>query len=210
MAEDGDGGLGAHAHTDELDLGEQVAVAAFLLAHHPLQLCEAAEVFDLLDGVLVAHARVPCLVGFDEADAAAAGGGDVGFGDAGRAEEVGTVAGGEHGAHVGARAGEGGFEGGVGLCGVVGRDGVVEGEDVRGAGSVSLRGGGRESGGVDGDAEEVGEARDTKDGVEVEVRPFADLANVPPAVLGGVIAGFARAGRDGVDRWVGGGEVGQH
>ena len=87
----------------------------------------------------MAHAAVPCFVGFDEADAAAAGSGDVGLGDAGGAEEVWAVAGGEHGAHMGAGAGEGGFECCVGFRGVVGGDGVVKGKDVEGAGGVGLR-----------------------------------------------------------------------
>ena len=73
MAEEGDPSPrtirdGAHADTDKLNFRHDEAVAAGLLAHHPLQLCERAEVLDLLVGIAAALSRVPRLVGFDQPD----------------------------------------------------------------------------------------------------------------------------------------------
>ena len=64
--------LGAHAHADELDLGEEEAVAGAVLAHAALQVRQALQVLDLGLAELVAHARVPAVEGLDEADDAAA------------------------------------------------------------------------------------------------------------------------------------------
>lgn len=108
MAEEGDAapgtiGDGAHADADELNLRHDEAVAAGLLAHHPLQLCERAEVLDLLVGIAAAFPRVPGLVGFDQPDDPALRGCEfkgVGTRAGVVAEEVGAIARGFGFAHV--------------------------------------------------------------------------------------------------------------
>lgn len=121
--------LGAHAHADEFDFRDDEAVAAVVLAHDALQMGEVREVFDVGLALAVAHACVPDVVGFDEADEAAAAvaaeglGRVVGVGG----EEVGAVFAGVFGLH-GDVAGVAlaGFDGGVDLGGVEARDDVLE------------------------------------------------------------------------------------
>lgn len=111
-------GLGAEADADELDLREQEAVAAGVVAHDALQVGEAGEVEDLLVADFVAHARVPAVVGLDEPDDAGARGAGEGGGGVGLvvAQEVGAFGGvacggGAHGDVVGPA--QAGFERGV-------------------------------------------------------------------------------------------------
>lgn len=76
--------FGAETDADELDLCDQEAVAAGVVAHYALQVGKAGEVEDLLVANFVAHAGVPAVVGLDEPDYAGArgageGGGGVGL-----------------------------------------------------------------------------------------------------------------------------------
>ena len=64
--------LGASTDTDELDFGQDEAVAAAVFAHAALQMGESGQVQDFFLPDFVPHARVPAVVGFDEADDAAA------------------------------------------------------------------------------------------------------------------------------------------
>ena len=160
-------GLAAVADKDELDLGEDEAVAAAVLAHGVVQVGQAAEVLDALDVALDAHARVEAVEGLDEADHAGGGlAAEDGGGRGGLAGHVGD----EHavGGHAGRVAcyGGGGVLGGDGqLEGPLGAEhqGVVDlGEVVRGVDGVQGRFGfgvalggwwGGEEGGGDGDGE---------------------------------------------------------
>ena len=54
-------GLGAVAHDDQLDFGHDETVAAAVLAHVAVQVCEAAEVFDFSVVAFDAHACVPAI-----------------------------------------------------------------------------------------------------------------------------------------------------
>jgi len=192
----GDPGVGAHADADEFDFRDDEAVARVVFAHHALQVREVREVFDVRLALAVTHARVPDLVGLDEADEAAAAvaadrlRGVVGVGG----EEVRAVFGGVFGSH-GDVAGVAlaGFDGGVDFRGVVPGDDVLEGALVDGFEGGVGDGGGGEGGGFDGDVEEAGgggaggedaagEAGDVADCGEGEVVPGAEVADVPPAV----------------------------
>ena len=188
--------LGAEAHADEFDFRDDEAVAAVVLAHQALQVRQVGEVFHVGLAPAVPHARVPELVGLDEADEASAAvaadgvGEVVGIGG----EEVGAVFGGVFGSH-GDVAGVAlaGFDGRVDFGGVEARDDVLEAALVgRFEGGV-VDGGVGESGGFDRHIEQAGggfgggenaagEAGDGADGLEVEVFPGTDVANVPPAV----------------------------
>lgn len=64
--------LGAEADADELDLGDDEAVAAGMLAHVPMDLAQAGEVLDAALAHGVAHACVPAVERLDDADDAAA------------------------------------------------------------------------------------------------------------------------------------------
>ena len=182
--------FGAHADGDEFDLRDDEAVARVGFAHQAVQVGQAGQVERLLAVLLAAHAGVPKLEGLDEPDDAAAAEGvrfRVGVGG----EEEGPVFLGALGQHrdvvVVALAG---LEGRVGLGRVVRRDGVLEGAFVGGLdqGVVVAVPRVREGGGGDGHVEEargffaVGEVRDRRDGLEVEVFPVFQVAYVPPAV----------------------------
>ena len=181
--------VGAQADGDEFDFGDDEAVARVGVAHEAVQVGEAGQVERLLAVLLAAHARVPELKGLDEPDDAAAAEGvrlRVGVGG----QEEGAVFLGALGQHrdvvVVALAG---LEGGVGLGGVEGRDGVLEAALVGRLDEGLAAGGGfREGGGRDGDVEEarrlfaVGEVGDGHDGLKVEVFPVFQVAYVPPAV----------------------------
>ena len=114
--------LGAHAHADELNFRDDEAVAAPLLAHVPLQLCEPGQIKYFTHCVFVAHPRVPVIVGFDNANDATA---VIGAGEG--LLHVGSVIGDEAGAVIGrvlwahgdvAGMALAGFESGVHLCGI--------------------------------------------------------------------------------------------
>lgn len=64
--------IAARADADELDLGHDEAVAAGVVAHAALEVCEAVQVLDALVRLFVAHAAVPAVEALDEADEAAA------------------------------------------------------------------------------------------------------------------------------------------
>ena len=110
----------AVAHDDHFDLRHDVAVAAAVLAHEFVQVCEAAEVFDFLLIAFNAHAGVPAFKGIDKAD-------DVAYASA--VDELGLVVGvvGDEGglvasggwAHNEVAVALGDGQGGVELCGVV-------------------------------------------------------------------------------------------
>lgn len=203
------GGLGAVADEDELDLGEDEAVAAAVLAHGVVDGGEAAEVLDALDVALGAHSGVEAVKGADEADdaggglAAEHGGGGGGLaGDVGGEEEVvdgaGALGGGGDGELEGALGAEG--ESRVELGEVVGGVDAVE----SGLGLWVAAGHGRlgEDRSRNGGVEQRG-ARESEDRSQVEGGPGADVANVPPEVLDvGVTVGEG----DGSDQ--GGGRVG--
>ena len=152
--------LSAHAHADEFDLGDDEAVAAVVLAHHALQVGEVGEILDVRLALSVTHARVPDLVGFDEADEAAATvgaadglGGVVCVGG----EEVRAVFGrvlGSHGDVAGVALT--GFDGGVDLGRVEAGDDVLEGALVGWFEGCVADGWAGERGGFDGDGEEAG------------------------------------------------------
>lgn len=88
------GTVGAVADDDELNLGENEAVAARVLAHGVMESGKAAEVLDALDVALSAHTRVEAVKGADEADNASGrlttkhGGARGGLTGAGGDEEV--------------------------------------------------------------------------------------------------------------------------
>lgn len=210
------GGLGPVANKHQLDLGQDEAVPAPVLAHDVVQVREAAQILDPLDVSLDAHARVEAVKGLDEPDdargglAAEDGGHAVGGGFAGYVGDehvvrcccgCGGSTGGD-GGH-GALGGNGELEralraegqGGVELGEVVSRvDGVQRGFGLgvavverRGRGEESLRDGHREAGGGAGDGE---------DGSRGEVVPGANLSDVPPEVLG---MGIPKREGDGAD-----------
>ena len=154
--------FGAHADADEFDFGYDEAVAAAVLAHLPLQLGQGFEVVDFALGALVAHACVPVVVGFDDADDAGAGA----MGHDAAAGEVGGVVGGEVGAVFWGALGGHGDVALVALAGLEGSvdfGGVELGEKVV---QVAVRGwlkgcradfGSRERGCRDRDVEKAGE-----------------------------------------------------
>ena len=61
----------AGANAEQFDLGDDEAVAAAVLAHHAMKMCQAAEILDFLLRAFTAHAGVPVIVSFDETDHAA-------------------------------------------------------------------------------------------------------------------------------------------
>ena len=71
-AEEGFAFFGAHADADEFNLRDEEAVASVALAHQAMQVGEAGEVERLFAVFFLAHARVPDVVGLDDADDAAA------------------------------------------------------------------------------------------------------------------------------------------
>lgn len=197
------GALGAVAHDDELDLGQDEAVAAAVLAHDVVQVGEAAEVLDALDVALDAHARVEPVKRLGQAD------------DAGR----GLAA--EHGGRRGRLALDVGSEDVLGVARLLGRrrrrelqrslrgerERRVELGDVVGAVDlvqsslglrVARRGGRlREERGRDGAAQQARRAGERQDVGRVEVGPGADLAHIPPKVLG---VGIPERVGDGADQ----------
>ena len=63
------------ADADELDFGDDVAVASTVFAHEAVQVSEAFEVLDLTVGLFGAHVAIPTIVGFDKSDGTSAAGG---------------------------------------------------------------------------------------------------------------------------------------
>ena len=188
---------GAHADADELDLRHDEPVPAGLLAHHPLQLCERAEVLDLLVRIATAFARVPRLVGFDQPDDPALRGCEfegVGTRADVVAEEVGAIARGLGFAHV-AVPGNAlrDAQSGIDLGGVEVVDGILKVEEVVWVASLAFQLWFREEAGVAIDVEDLFEAGDGADSIHVEVRPAAQLANVPPVMLTRIVTRGPRA-----------------
>lgn len=121
---------GTKPHADEFDLRDDEAVAAGMFAHVAMDMRESGEVFDAPLAHFVAHARVPAVEGFDDADDAAT--------TVAReclfvvvlvvGQEVGAVAtfiGGAHGDVV--WSSDGGFEGGADFWDKEGGVDVLEG-----------------------------------------------------------------------------------
>ncbi len=180
--------FGAHAHADELDLGDDEAVAGVAFAHQAVQVGEAGEVEGLLAVFLLAHARVPDFERLDETDDTAA------------AERVGLVVGvgrlEEWTVFLGALRDHGDvmlvalarLEGCVDFRGVECVDGVLECAFVgwldQSLSALRLW----ESSGWNGNVEEAGsffavrKVWNGHDGVEAEVFPIFQISYVPPAV----------------------------
>lgn len=197
LAKEGDE-FDAVANNDELDLGEDEAVAAAVLAHGVVDGGEALEVLDVGDVALDAHAGVEVVEGADDADDAGGGvsakhGGSSGgvvfcVADEGEVHHVGGQSGGD-GELEGVRGGYG--ERRVDLGEVVGlEDGV---EVAFALGEAGAEGGLGEERCGNGGGEKVVGAGHVEDHGHVEVCPGADLADVPPEVLELVVAGRVRA-----------------
>lgn len=200
-------GLGAVAHEDELDLGEDEAVAAAVLAHDMVEGTKTAEILDALDVALDTHASVEAIEAADQADDAGGG--------------LAT----EHGRGSGRLSGGVGNEDGLVDVGRLGRNGEVQGsggggsegriklgEVERGINamkrsfSLGVAGGDawlRKERCRDGGVEESGGTGEGEDGGGIEAVPRADVADVPPEVLG---VGVAEREGDGSDQR--GGRVG--
>ena len=159
-----------------------------MFAHVAVDVAETGEVVDLFLGVAVAHASVPRVERLHDANNAAATIATQGqvvviliVGDEVRAVAGFLGAHGEVGGAVdGAAEGRGdarGVEGGVDVmertCGVWMEARRRDGGVIEGRGSEF-------------DVEEGAEARDGHDGIEVEVVPWTEIADVPPVV--GVLA----------------------
>lgn len=67
------GALGTVADKDELDLGQDEAVAATVLAHNVVEVRQASEVLDTLDVTLDSHAGVEAVIALDKANHAGRG-----------------------------------------------------------------------------------------------------------------------------------------
>ena len=203
-------GLGPQADADELDLGDEEAVAAVVLAEEELQVGEAVEVFDVVEAVALALAGVPALVGFDQADDAGVGGEGAGFLVGLGGDEVGAAVFGGAEGHDVVLVALGEVQGGVDFGNVEIFDGVGEGGEVLWAGGGGAEGGWcRETGRFDVDVEEGGQAGDGGDDVQVEVIPRADVADVPPEVFGSRIVAAATADHASSDGEDGGVRFGQ-
>ena len=155
-----------------------------MLAHVALQVGETEEVEDFLVWRLDTHAGVPALVGLDNADdttfaIAEDHLGDIVFVIGDKARTVSVFADAHGNVAVGT---EGDFEGGIDFDHVKVANEVHKSRfRLRSKGTVGDVGL-REGGGVDGNAEELGEAGDFHDSVEVEVFPCSEVADVPPKV----------------------------
>ncbi|KAB8339091.1 hypothetical protein FH972_022027 [Carpinus fangiana] len=181
--------VGARAHAHQLNLGDEEAVAARVLAHEAVQVRQLALVRDLgAARRLRAHARVPGRVGLDEADDAAAAVAHDG------ALEVVLVVGHKVGLLVGGRGlrlvavgvdgqvriAKSDFEGCVDLGGIVVDVAVVESGHTVGIGSDAA---GLSKGRLgDRELEQAGNAGDCLHRLEAKVRPGAQVADIPPEV----------------------------
>lgn len=67
----GGGVFGAETHADELNFGDDEAVAGVVFAHHALKVRQLGEEANVGLALFVPHACVPHFVGFDETDDAA-------------------------------------------------------------------------------------------------------------------------------------------
>ena len=188
VAEVGLAVFGAHAHAHEFDFGDDEAVAGVAFAHQAVQVREAGEVEGLLAVFLRLHAGVPDVVGLDDADDTAAAEG-VGFvvGVGGQVEwAVFSAALRTHGDVV--LVALAGLEGRVDFGGVVGGYCVLERAFV---GGLDYRLVGVELGESHGryrDIEKAGrfvtvrEMGNRQNGLEAEVFPFVQIADIPPLV----------------------------
>lgn len=204
------GGLSAAADENQLDLSEDEAVAAAVLAHGVVDGGEAAEVLNTLDVALDAHSSVEAVEAADEADDAGRGlttkhgsGGGRLAGSVGNEEEVVHARGlGGHGELQRAVGGE--SQSRVELGEVVrGVDGVESGLGFGMAGGEARL---REKGRGDGSGQEGRGTGKSKDRGGVERGPRADVADVPPEVLGGGITKREGDGADQRGSWVGRGK----
>lgn len=185
--------LEAVAHDDELDLGEDEAVPAAVLAHDVVQVGQAPEVLDLLDVALNAHARVEAVEALDEAHDAGAG---LAAEDGGRRGGIAGDRGHEHLLVVagGMGPGLGGYGELEGPVGAQGQGSVELGQEPVGVDGVQVAlrfwvalrtHGGGEEGLRHGAVEEARgrAAAEGHDGRGVEGAPRAYLPDVPPKVL---------------------------
>ncbi|ROW17972.1 hypothetical protein VPNG_00219 [Cytospora leucostoma] len=185
--------LGAVSHDNQLDLGQDEAVPAAVLAHDVVQVRQASEVLDLLDVALDAHARVEAVEALDEADDARAG---LAAKDGGRR---GCIAGHSRHEHLlavagGVRARLGGDGELQGPVGAQAQGGVELGKvPVRVDGMqiplrlwVPLRAHGVGQEGLRNGAVEEARRRTAGEGHDgrcVEGAPWSDLPDIPPEVL---------------------------
>lgn len=211
------GSLETVADHDELNLGQDEAVAAAVFAHHVVQVSKALEILDLLDITLNAHASVEAVKGLDQANNA---GGRLATKDGGSGGGITGNGGNEHLLSVlgSVRSGlgrNGQLQGTVGGQSqssvelgqvVIGVDGM---QSSLGLG-VTLRAHGVRQEGLGHRAGDESSSCARRQGHErrgVEGGPGADLADIPPEVLNVRIP--QREGDGAHQRWsrVGGGEV---
>lgn len=211
------GALEPVAHDDQLDLCENEAVAAAVLAHDVMQVRQATQVLYALDVALDAHASVEAVERLDEADNAS---GRLAAEDGGRGGSIARNGGDKHLLGVAGGVGSG-LRRNSELEGAVGRErqgGIQLGQVVVGVDAVQgllvlrvalRRGGGGQEGGGHGAGEQAGGRAVGKrhDRAGVERGPWADLAHIPPEVLGMRVAQGERDGAHQTGRRVGGGEV---
>jgi hypothetical protein len=184
---DGSGiGWAAAAHTQEFDLGHDEAVAATVLAHHAMQMCETLKVQDLLGRRLAAHACVPLVVALDKPDDAATAFAEDGLLVVGGVvrDELRLCASTRHGLdsahdHVGVTLGH--LERGIDLIGIVVGANIVKGGLVLWLHALTTW-----LGKVRGRKRHLQKRQNRGDGLDggdVEVVPAAEVADVPPEVV---------------------------
>ena len=187
-AEEGFAFFGAHADADEFDFRDEEAVARVALAHQAVQVGEAGEVERLLAVLFLAHARVPDVVGLDEADDAAAAE-DLGLVVGVRGQKKGAIFFAQFGNHgdvmLVALAGP---EGRIDFGGVERGNGVLKCAFVGGLDQWLTVLGHCQSCGWNGDIEKAGaffavrKVGNSHDSFKVEVFPIFQIAYVPPAM----------------------------
>lgn len=157
-----------------------------MLAHHAVQVRKALEIKDLLRWAFAAHASVPLVVALDEADdttTAVAVDGLLVIGRIVR-DELGLLARANHrlaGTHHHVCCTLGDLEGRVDFSSIVVGADVVESGLSLGleAGSSRLR----KARGWDRNLKEFEDRREGSDCVDVEVRPTAQVTDVPPEMV---------------------------
>ena len=180
--------FGAHADADEFNLRDEEAVAGVALAHQAVEVGEAGEVKRLLAVLFLAHARVPDVVGLDEADDTATAE-DLGLVVSVRRKEEGAIFFAQFWDHgdvmLVALAGP---ECRIDFGGVERGNGVLKCAFVGGLDQWLTVLGHCQSCGWNGDVEKAGaffavrEVGNSHDSVKVEVFPIFQIPYVPPAM----------------------------
>ena len=83
--------LGAQADADELDFRDDETIAAIMLSHEALEMCEAVKVFDEVMTLTLPLAGIPTLVRLDKANDAALAGEIAGLLVGKPGDEIGTI-----------------------------------------------------------------------------------------------------------------------